>query len=123
MRLYVSKLALISALALGSAASAQEGHPVKGSWIGEWKGNQQLGEFVLVIMDWDGEKITGVINPGTDNINIEEASLNPDDWTVNIQGGGYEIEGTIQSLELPSRSIVGTWRSDNGNGDFEIVRQ
>ena len=132
MRLYVSKLALISALAMGSAASAQEGHPVKGSWIGEWEGNQEHGEFVLVVMDWNGEEISGVINPGTDNIEITRATLNPDGWVVQIdatdedaEGGAvhYQIEGRIENLELPDRSIVGTWKHERGNGAFEVSRQ
>ncbi len=45
---------LVAVLYFFSAATnAQEGHPLKGSWIGEWSGNSDLGEFVLVVMDWD----------------------------------------------------------------------
>jgi hypothetical protein len=111
---------------------AQEGHPLKGSWIGVWESNEDLGEFVLVVLDWDGDEITGIINPGTDDIEIETATLNPDDWSVAIEADAqtkagprhYVIEGTIQDLELPSRSIVGTWRDDaSGGGHFEIARQ
>src|SRR5690606_13515805 len=58
------------ALAAGVSAVAQEGHPIKGSWLGNWESNQVHGEFVLLVMDWDGEKISGIINPGTDNIEI-----------------------------------------------------
>ena len=54
-----------------SSAMAQEGHPLKGSWIGEWSGNTTLGDFVLIVMDWDGENVTGMINPGTDNMEID----------------------------------------------------
>lgn len=108
---------------LAGAASAQEGHPLKGSWIGEWSGNTTHGEFVLIVMDWDGEQVTGVINPGTDNMEIENVDLDPSDWSVEIQAGGYTIDAVIENLELPSRSLVGTWQSSNGRGDFDIVRQ
>ncbi len=114
---------LATALGLAMSASAQEGHPMKGSWIGEWKGNQKLGEFVLLVLDWDGSKITGVINPGTDNLNITEATLNPDDWSVHLEAGGYELDGKIEKLELPARMVVGTWKSADGSGALEIVRQ
>lgn len=113
---------LLASLVSGTAM-AQEGHPLKGSWIGEWSGNEALGEFVLIVMDWDGSAVTGTINPGTDNINIESVDLDPSDWTVTIEGGDYEIEGKIENLELPSRSIVGTWSSGRQRGDFEISRQ
>lgn len=133
MRACLAKLAVsMAALAVAAISGAQEGHPVKGSWIGVWESNATHGENVLVILDWDGEQITGMINPGTDNIAIDEATLDPDDWSLRIEADAdtrdgdtirYVIEGTIEELELPSRSIVGTWRSDNGRGTFDIRRQ
>jgi hypothetical protein len=115
-------LALGLVAGLATFASAQEGHPAKGSWIGEWKGNSN-GESVLVVMNWDGKDITGIINPGTDNLQISKAELNPSDWSIKIEAGDYVIEGTFARLELPNRSIIGTWRNGNARGDFEIVRQ
>jgi hypothetical protein len=108
---------------LVNVAVAQEGHPLKGSWIGEWTGNKALGEFVLIVMDWNGKEVTGMINPGTDNLKIDSVDLDPSDWSVEIKAGDYTIDAKIESLELPSRSLVGTWKSRNGRGDFEIVRQ
>jgi hypothetical protein len=125
-------LMLIAAAAVSLPATAQEGHPVKGSWIGVWESNEIHGDDVLVILDWNGKEITGIINPGTDNIAIDRATLDPDGWVIRIEatgqdaGGGtlrYVIEGNINNLELPNRAIVGTWRSGNRRGDFEIRRQ
>lgn len=125
-------LFVIASAALSLPVLAQEGHPVKGSWIGVWEGNETHGENVLVILDWNGEEISGMINPGTQNIEIDEATLDPDGWVVRIEATGensdgetirYEIEGSINDLELPNRSITGTWRSSEGRGDFEIRRQ
>ena len=125
-------VALTIATLLIPIAMAQEGHPLKGSWIGVWEGNETHGENIVVIMDWDGERISGVINPGTDNIEIDEVTLDPDDWSVHIEANAqtdagrsirYVIDGTIQELELPSRSIIGTWRSQEGRGAFDIRRQ
>ena len=119
-------------LALASVGSAQEGHPLKGSWIGVWEGNQVHDEFVLIVLDWDGRNITGTINPGTDNIEITDAELDPEDWSIRIEADtedasgrsvDYVIEGTIEDLELPNRYVTGTWRNGNSRGDFEIRRQ
>lgn len=124
--------AALGAVIVASVAYAQEGHPLKGSWIGQWTGNEVHGNSVLLVLDWDGRNITGIINPGTQNIQIDNATLNPDDWTVQIEasgdvaGGGsvsYRIEGRIQDLALSHRNIVGTWRSERGSGVFEIQRQ
>jgi hypothetical protein len=112
--------------------AAQEGHPLKGSWLGTWAGNEAHGDDILVVLDWDGESITGMINPGTDNIPLTEASLEPDGWIVTLVADAqdrsgaaihYVIEGRIENLELPSRSVVGTWRSQRGRGAFEMSRQ
>lgn len=122
-------LAAVSAL---TPALAQEGHPAKGSWLGVWEGNETHGNDVLVVLDWDGEEISGIINPGTDNISIDEATLDPDGWVLHIEASGndragdtirYVIEGSIMDLELPNRYIVGSWRSNKGRGAFEMRRQ
>jgi hypothetical protein len=119
-------------LALALPGQSQEGHPLKGSWIGEWADNDTHDEFVVVVLDWDGREITGMINPGTDNISITSAVLNPEDWTVRIEADtedsegravDYVIEGTIEDLELPNRYIKGTWQNGSDRGDFEIRRQ
>lgn len=110
-------------LLMSTVAYAQEGHPLKGSWIGEWAGNETHGDFVLLVLDWDGKNVTGVINPGTDNMNIEKVELDPSDWSVTIEANGYVLQGTIEELELPSRSINGTWKNGNRSGALAISRQ
>lgn len=120
------------ATALAAPGIAQEGHPLTGSWIGVWEGNETHDEFVLVILDWNGREITGMINPGTDNIEITNAVLDPENWSVRIEADtedasgravDYVLEGTIQDLELPDRYITGTWQSGSGRGNLEIRRQ
>jgi hypothetical protein len=133
MRVQTLSLAgLLVALALSVPGQAQEGHPLRGSWIGEWSGNQVHDEFVLIVLDWNGREITGMINPGTDNIEITDAELDPEDWSIRIEADtedssgravDYVIEGNIQDLELPNRYITGTWQNGSGRGDFEIRRQ
>ncbi len=121
-------------LALGVLASsgAQEGHPLKGSWLGEWQGNTVHGDDILLILDWDGKAITGMINPGTDNMALSRASLEPNGWVVQLEAEGkdkdgsavrYVIEGKLENLELPNRSINGTWSSNKGRGTFTASRQ
>jgi hypothetical protein len=123
-----------AALAFGVLASsgAQEGHPLKGSWLGEWKGNTVHGDDILLILDWDGKAITGMINPGTDNIPLKAASLEPNGWVIRLEADGkdkdgsavsYVIEGKLENLELPNRSINGTWSSNKGRGAFTASRQ
>ena len=123
---------VLLALALAAPISAQEGYPLKGSWIGVWEGNTALGNDVLMVMNWDGKKVSGTINPGTDNIAIDTATLDPAGWKVHIEASAknkagatvkYVIDGAIQKLEMPNRAIVGTWSGGAAKGKFEIHRQ
>lgn len=131
-RLITMTAATVVALGLLGTGNAQEGHPLKGSWLGEWAGNATHGDNILLILDWDGKAITGMINPGTDNIPLKVASLEPNGWVVKIEAEGkdkdggavrYVIEGKLENLELPNRSINGTWSSNKGRGAFTVSRQ
>jgi hypothetical protein len=133
MRAFTLVLALfLACLAAPAPVSAQEGHPLKGSWIGTWGPSQNHTDDVLIVMNWDGKTLTGKINPGTDNIEIKNASLTPAGWLVHLEGDGkdksgkpitYVIDGKIENLGLPHRSIVGTWKTQTESGKFTITRQ
>jgi len=127
-------LALLAAVSLLVApVRAQEGHPLKGSWLGTWANNKIHGNDVLVVMTWDGKNISGTINPGTDNIAIKNATLNPDGWLVHLEADGkdksgqpimYTIDGKIENLPLANRMVAGTWKDSRGDtGAFKIGRQ
>ena len=125
-------IALVVCLAVVSPVTAQEGHPLKVSWLGTWGPSEDHLNVVVVIMDWDGQNITGIINPGTDNIAIENASLDPDGWVLRFEAQGesvtgstlnYVIEGSIENLPFNNRFVTGTWRHETATGPFEITRQ
>lgn len=124
----LTRLALVLlAATLAAPIQAQEGHPLKGSWIGVWEGNKDLGDDVLMILSWDGKAVTGIINPGTDNIKITNASLDPNGWKVHFEADAknkhFVVDGNIKELEFPSRYITGTWQAQGAKGKFEVRRQ
>jgi hypothetical protein len=125
-------LVCLSVVCLSAPTIAQEGHPLKGSWLGTWGPSKIHSNDILIILNWDGKTISGMINPGTDNMPIKSASLEPKGWVVKLQADGkdkdgsvvsYVIEGKIENLELPNRSINGTWSSNKGSGAFTASRQ
>src|SRR3977135_2758304 len=111
MRAFAFILALSFATLLGgSQAAAQEGHPLKGSWLGTWAGNKIHGNDVLLVLTWDGKNITGTINPGTDTMPIKNSTLNPEGWVFHLEADAkdksgaaltYVIDGKIEDLRLP----------------------
>jgi hypothetical protein len=132
MKRLITTAVVMLALGVLASSGAQEGHPLKGSWLGEWEGNSVHGDNILLILDWDGKAITGMINPGTDNMPLTRASLEPNGWAVRLEAEGkdkdgsavrYVIEGKLENLELPNRSLNGTWSSNKGRGAFTASRQ
>ena len=76
-------ICLLSCLVFAAAGLAQEGHPLKGSWVGEWGPTSTQRNHVVVVMDWDGQKIIGAVNPGTNPVPLKMVRLditpgNPD---------------------------------------------
>jgi hypothetical protein len=131
MRAFIFVVALCLA-SLALPAVAQEGHPLKGSWIGTWGPSQNHADDVLVVLKWDGKALSGTINPGTDDIPLKVATLNPTGWLVHLEGDGkdkagkvisYVVDGKIENLGLPHRSIVGTWKAGTETGPIRISRQ
>jgi len=125
-------VSLLVCLVLTVSAFAQEGHPLKGTWLGDWGPNKNDRNQVTIVMDWDGKQITGSINPGPNAVQLKNATLNPQGWTVHFEADAknaagqnvhYVVDGKIENLGLYNRSIVGTWGHDNVKGDFRIQRQ
>jgi hypothetical protein len=132
MRVFTIAMALfVASLTSSTLTSAQEGHPLKGSWLGTWGPAKTHPNDIVLVMDWDGKAITGMINPGTDNIAIKTATLDPDKWTVHFEADAkdkqgavtYVIDGKIENLAMHNRFITGTWKSQRGSGAFRIQRQ
>lgn len=96
-----------------AGADSGHGHPVKGSFVGEWGLNANMQDSLLVLMDWDGKTITGTINPGPQAVPITKAELNPDDWTLHIEGGTgaarVVLDGKFENLTWLGRSLAGTY--------------
>jgi len=123
---------LLGSLAIATAALAQEGHPLKGTWLGDWGPNKNDRNQVTIVMDWDGKQITGQINPGPGAIPLKNATLEPKGWVVHFEADAknaagqtvhYVVDGKIENLGLANRAIVGTWSHENVKGDFRIQRQ
>jgi hypothetical protein len=105
---------------------------LKGSWIGTWGPSKAHSNDIILTLNWDGKVITGVINPGTDNMEIKNASLNPEGWVVHLEADGktaagqavhYTIDGKIDNLAFRNRTITGTWKGGAESGAFKIQRQ
>ena len=127
----VRLVGLLSILGVAVTAAAQYGHPLKGTWSGDWGTGPDDRHRLLLQFDWDGETITGTINPGPDAVPLKEASLDPSTWSVHLEAEGrdgagstvrYVIDGELQNLGSAHRVITGSWTEGGVTGDFTIKR-
>ena len=117
-------------LTMTFSAVAQEGHPLTGTWYGDFGMTANQRNDLTVIMKWDGQKTTGMINPGPNVTNLQTAALD-DKWNVHFEvdaknkAGGMDhfvFDGVIKNPIAGNRTIVGTWTCGNTKGDFRLRR-
>ena len=95
-------------------AFAQEGHPLTGTWTGDWKPTATEVRHVTVALEWDGKNVTGTINPGPNAATIEAVSIDFKAWTVRIEAVGKThivIAGRIENPGSADRVLQVTWSS------------
>ena len=59
----IRRLAAIIFAFVSAFAFAQEGHPLTGTWHGEWTASGQKSSIVMALK-WDTKNMVGTINPG-----------------------------------------------------------
>lgn len=125
-------LVLFAGLAIGGiSAVAQEGHPLSGSWHGDWTAPGGKSTPVFIFMKWDSKNIIATLNPGARAIPLKTATLDPENWTVHFEGDGKDkggapvhvvIDGKLENIGSYHRTITGTWIEGSVKGDFKITR-
>jgi hypothetical protein len=122
---------LTVALALAAPASAQFGHPLKGTWSGDWGASKENRTHVVLELNWDGKAITGRINPGPTEVPLRSATLDPSSWSVHLEAERkdpsgsvirYVIDGKLENIGAYQRFITGTWSQGPVKGEFKVVR-
>jgi hypothetical protein len=123
MRVSLFRVLIVLAwLVVAANATAQFGHPLKGSWSGDWGPDKDHRTRVLLQMQWDGKSITGAINPGANALPLTSASLDPDTWQVHLEARGVVIDGKLENIGSARRVLSGVWTEAGRKGDFRLVR-
>jgi hypothetical protein len=114
-------------LTLAAAALAQQGHPLTGTWSGDWGASPTQRTQVTFVLNWDGKNVTGIINPGPDSIPISSVFVDVTKWTVRIEADTKDkvhiaAEGRLEDIGSYHRTIKGTWHQGAVAGDFRLTR-
>jgi hypothetical protein len=120
-------LPLFAIPAIAVALWAQEGHPLTGSWHGEWHPAAGQKTPILIYMKWNSKTIEGTINPGRNAVPLKVASLDASNWTVHFEADTKDqkhisIDGKLDNIGSYNRTITGTWTEGTMKGDFKLTR-
>lgn len=112
------------------AIPAQQGHPLTGTWNGDWGASPTDRHQLTVVMTWDGKAAKGVINPGADS-STAAVTLDPVNWMVRIEAdvkdaSGKPVhlvaEGKMEDMGSYHRTVTGSWKQGTVNGNFKLTR-
>jgi hypothetical protein len=118
-------------LALCASAFAQQGHPLTGTWSGDWGLSPTQRNQITFVLNWDGKSVTGQINPGPDSIPLQSVFVDPTTWTVRFEADMKDstgkmvhvaAEGHLDDIGSYHRTVTGSWRQGTAKGDFKITR-
>ena len=93
-RRVVISFLFIGTLAVLAPMFAQEGHPLTGTWHGDWGPTPTHRNQVTIVMNWNGKNVTGIINPGPDVIPMKVVTLDSTKWTVHIEADAKDSPAT-----------------------------
>ena len=136
MRVAFRALCVAACLAVAASAAAQEGHPLVGSWHGDWGLNAKDRNDLTVIIDYtpDGSNVTGLANPGFEHAdlqNIQLTVLKVDDWRVKFEvelkdksgkATRYTADGKLDKIGSDRRTLTGSWTAGTAKGNFQLTR-
>jgi hypothetical protein len=109
------------------AALAQEGHPLTGTWHGDWGSDAKQRTPIVMFMKWNNTAIEGTLNPGRNGVPLKLVGLDPAKWMVHIEadtkdGQHIAADGKLEDIGSYHRTITGTWTQGSAKGDFKIRR-
>ena len=127
---------VLACLALAATTSAQEGHPLVGSWHGDWGIGAASRQDLTVVIDYtaDGADVTGLANPGYDHASLQNIQLTipkPTEWNVKFEvelkdksgkATRYVAEGRLDRIGSDRRILAGSWNAGTSKGDFQLTR-
>ena len=131
-------ICLLACLAIAIPVFAQAGHPLKGSWSGEWGPSKAERNRVLLEFNWDGKTLSGTLNPGPDAAPMTKLTLTPPQaladaakgWPLHFEADAKNaegktvhvvVDGTLENIGAFRKIISGSWVEGDKKGYFEVT--
>jgi hypothetical protein len=127
----IRRFAAITFALFTAVAFAQEGHPLSGTWHGEWTSPAGQKSRIVMALRWDTKNVVGTLNPGPRSAKFKEVTLDPEKWMVHFEADAKDqagkpvhvvADGKLDNIGSYNRTITGTWTQGDAKGDFKITR-
>src|SRR2546425_5709307 len=112
-------LCLLACLGIWVYVFAQEGHPLTGTWSGDWGPTGTQRNHVTLVMNWDGKNVTGIINPGPDAIPLASVFLDVTNWTVRIEADAKDPSGS--PVHITAEGKLDDLRSEEHTSELQSL--
>lgn len=115
------------AIAASGAGQPKGADPLSGTWTGDWGPSADDRNDVTVELKWDGNALTGTVNPGPDAVALAKCTFNPQTGSVHMEADAkgrrgndihYLIDGKVEN-----DTMTGSWNHDKRKGDFKITKK
>jgi len=123
---------LLAGLAISVSGLAQEGHPLTGTWYGDWGvGTAGNRNHLTMELNWDGKDVKGLVNPGPDSYPLKVCTLDSSKWTVHMEADAkdekgqpahFVADGKLENIGSYNRTITGTWNFGTTKATFKLRR-
>lgn len=106
---------------------AQEGHPYEGTWRGTI-GNGAGAKSVVMIIDYDGDSLNGMIDPGRNSYRFSNAAHDAPNWKIDVTtqnraGEAIAFSAVMHDIGSVNRYMEGTWTQGGRAQPFKITRE
>lgn len=108
-------------------AYAQEGHPFEGTWRGTIGAGASAKQVVMII-DYDGAQLGGMIDPGRNSYRFENATHDAPNWKIDVAtqnraGEAIAFSAVMHEIGSPNRYMEGSWKQGGQELPFKITRE
>ena len=107
-------------LSLVLPATAQVGHPAKGSWTGYYGPNDSDQNRFRLLLNWTNREIIGVINPGRRAISLDKVELDYSTWTLTLEAELPVEGGTAHFVVTGKLENLGSWTNRRYSGSYTL---
>jgi len=119
------------AICLATVAFAFAAQPAQdllsGTWTGDWGPSPSDRNQVTVELKWDGQNVTGIINPGPNPVTLKNSTFDPKTGDVHFEADVVGRRGDnlhyVVNGKIDQNTMAGTWDHTSRKGDFKLTKK